>query len=256
MSQFSTFLINLDDSTDRLAAADAQLQAAGLPYQRISAFDGRGRDPRSIPEYDEGRTVRFYGRPLTGGEIGCFLSHLSAAQRFLDSGADFGLVLEDDMSLTPETARRLRSLLENLGAGAAPDWELVNLGKRAKTICTTVANIDGHDLQRAFYFPVTTTALLWTREGARAFLREGGHIWAPVDHFLRHMMCRRGTGLSCAPALIVPTGTDSVIDAEGGQQPARRKTAKGGAWFAKEFRRQGANYLNAAKHAYLRRHPS
>ena len=35
------YLINLDRSPGRLAEADAQLHAAGVSYERVSAIDGR-----------------------------------------------------------------------------------------------------------------------------------------------------------------------------------------------------------------------
>ncbi|WP_366525747.1 glycosyltransferase family 25 protein, partial [Planktotalea sp.] len=37
------------------------------------------------------------GRDVNGGEIGCYFSHIRALENFLETGAPYGFVLEDDM---------------------------------------------------------------------------------------------------------------------------------------------------------------
>ena len=105
MSGLATFLINLDGSDDRLAGATALLNGIGLPFERLAAFDGRGIPADRLPDYDPQECRRRFGRHLSGGEVGCYQSHLAAARRFLASDARFGLVLEDDLGVTAQTAQ-------------------------------------------------------------------------------------------------------------------------------------------------------
>ncbi len=82
-----TFLTNLDGSDDRLNSARAQLDQQGIAFTRVSAFDGRGLNLTEVRDYDEAHAVRYMGRKLKGGELGCYYSHLDCARRFLASDA-------------------------------------------------------------------------------------------------------------------------------------------------------------------------
>lgn len=241
MGDLVTYLINLDGSTDRLAQARASLGAAGIGFERRSAVDGRGSPPEACAEYDGRQARRFYGRPLTGGEIGCWLSHIDCARAFLASGAAFGLVLEDDVAATPASGRGLEALLD--WAGEHDRWHMANLGRAARHLCRDVAMLGSdHVLVRAFMPPTTTTAILWSRAGAAAFLHDYGTICAPLDHFLRRWLARSGMGLAMRPPLFAPSGAPSVLDAAGGTAPARRQSAKTMSYHLREFRRQALNY--------------
>lgn len=198
------YLINLDGSDARLHSARQQLDAAGLAFERVPAFDGRGLCANRFPDYDAEAALRYMGRPLGGGEIGCYLSHLDCARRFLATQAPFGMVLEDDLKLVPGFAGGLDRLLACLPGLAA--WDLVNIGATKHKIYTTLADFEagghGYALTRAHYFPMTTAGLIWSRAGARCFVDGHDRIWAPIDNYLRHHLTRTGLGLAVCPPLI------------------------------------------------------
>lgn len=208
------FLINLDGSEARLRQAGAQLEAVGIAFQRVPAFDGRGLRIDEFPDYDHARAMAYMGRPLRGGEIGCYLSHLDCARRFLASDAVHGLVLEDDLQLVPGFGEGLAAVLDWLAAHPS-GWDLVHLAPNTHKIFTTLHRFgaDGgtHALTRAHYFPMTTTALLWSRPGAQAFVEGHRSIWAPVDNYLRHWQTRADRGLAVWPPLVTTTGAESEI---------------------------------------------
>lgn len=246
-------LINLHDATDRYSTAEKMLAHEGFAFERIEAVDGRGKPTSMFPQYDASRALRFYGRELTSGEIGCYLSHLHCVERFLQSNETYCLVLEDDMSAPEYLAPILEQVVVSLENQDGLDWDVINLGKAAHKFRTGLDVIEGYQLLQAHYFPVTTTALLWSRQGAQAFWNTRNAIFAPVDHFLRRFCCLRGTGLCLDPPLIVPTGVASMIDAEGttasmqASQKARKKMDKTLVYFWKEFRREAANYSGAIR---------
>lgn len=245
MPTIATFVINLDSSTDRMEAISAQLQTCRLEYTRLSAVDLRQQDPHQHQEYDHQKTMSFTGRPLKGGEIGCYLSHLKAARAFLETEASFGLVLEDDASIPSDLRMQLDTLTPLLERD--PDWELVNLGRHPKQFRHFFAQAGASELFKAFYFPVTTTALLWSRQGAEAFIAAHEGVYTPVDHYFRHLMCQRGTGFALKPAVITTTGADSEINA-GEDKPTLvdRLTPKRAN--IAQTRRQIRNYFRAARH--------
>lgn len=216
MNRLDVQLINLDGSDARLTRATAALQAAGIPFRRLPAFDGRGKRPEDLPLYDPAAAMRSFGRKMTGGEIGCFLSHLEAARQFLQTGADYGLVLEDDLSIaTPDAGTVLTGLLDALPEVSADKvWHVANLGRAAPEVSSRLGPVaPGHLLVRAHLFPVTTTAILWSREGAASFVHDVQRIDMPVDQWLRCWASAADTGLAVNPALFGTSGAESEIDA-------------------------------------------
>jgi glycosyl transferase family 25 len=211
------FLINLETSTERLHSAKEQLDAAGLPFERVPAFDGRHADPRAFPEYDERKALSWFGRRLSGGELGCYLSHIDCVRRFLATDAEFGLSLEDDLSMRPDALQVIGQLTTWLEEGNTPGWHMVNLGRPVKHFFSPVATFeapagDDYTLCRAHHFPHTTTAILWSREGAERFLETTNHVFAPIDHFLRLWNTHTDAGLGFTASPITTTGAESDIN--------------------------------------------
>ena len=208
------FLINLDGSDERLRSASMQLDAAGMSFQRVPAFDGRELTIDRFPDYDAESARHYLGRPMRGGEIGCYLSHLDCARRFLATGAPCGVVLEDDMQLLPGFTDGLQQVLDWLSARPV-DWDLVNIGANRHKIFTVLYGFDvggsHHDLTLAHYFPMTTTGVIWSRKGAQAFVMGHRTIWAPVDNYFRWWQTRADRGLAVWPPLVTTTGAESEI---------------------------------------------
>ena len=244
--RLATFLINLDGSDARLARATAALTAAGLTFTRIPAFDGRGKTADDLPLYDAAATQRAFGRKMVGGEVGCFLSHIRAAEAFLASGAAYGLVLEDDATVPPDAAETLRLLLDALETGAAvTPWRVINLGRPASRVLTPLEMVsNSHRLIRAHYHPMTTTAILWNRDGARAFLNGAARrIDMPVDNWIQRWASARDCGLALAPPLFPPAEGDSEI----GGAVQRKGGARGWGYFIGKQTRLWRNKLRALR---------
>lgn len=218
--KLTTLLINLDDSTERLARAQADLDGAGIPFQRVSAYDARQMNPLDIPGYDEEGALGYMGRKLKGGELGCYMSHLDCAKRFLATDADYAVVLEDDMTIAASDARQVIHDVLTYLESQHFEWYLINIGALKRKIFTPLQSFDGHQLSRAHYFPMTTTGLIWTRAGAEAFIRSYKPIFAPVDNYFRHWLTDNNKGLSLFPPIVVPSGAESEIDGTA----AKRKT--------------------------------
>ncbi len=247
-----TLVINLAGSEARLAAAAAQLDAAGIVWERLPAVDGRGRSPGDFPGYDAIASRRDWGRDLSGGEIGCYLSHVAALDRFLASDHRLALVLEDDFRLTPAAPGVLAALEAADAAGALGNWALANLTRRpGKFFRPLPVPVPGGTLGRAEYFPTWATALLWTRAGAAEFLAAHRTIRGPYDEILRDHFSRHGGGLGMRPPPIPPTPGDSdVRTADAGRRPGAPARAR--------LRRRAANYPPALARwlaAGLRRRP-
>ena len=80
-------VINLERRPDRLARISAELQRAGLSFETQVAVDGQlePQDPKFISK----------------GAIGCWKSHVNSMRRIVEAKVPFGLILEDDATLSP-----------------------------------------------------------------------------------------------------------------------------------------------------------
>jgi glycosyl transferase family 25 len=191
------FLINLDRSPDRLARCAPVLDALGLPWERVPAVDGahfKSEDLRSLnpqpPPHGE------WFRPLSAGEIGCFLSHLRCWELIAERGLDCGLVLEDDFGALETCTRDTLTAL----AASAPDWDVLKLTRplRGARVVQVVANIR---LERGGRGPIDGNAYLVSKRGAAKLIPRRERIWRPVDFELKHYWERGLVVLTARPAL-------------------------------------------------------
>ena len=206
-----TYVINLDDNVARMQEVTRQMTALQWPFTRVSAFDGRKVDPHSISDYDEARALAYMGRTLKGGELGCYFSHLDCAQRFLASDADYAIVLEDDMHIKSDALEVIQQSIGWLKAHNL-SWYLMHIASEKRKITTRLQQFAGCELLRAHYFPVTTTGLVWSRQGAQSFVNEHDKIFAPVDNYFRWWLTNNDKGLTIYPPLVLPSGAQSDIN--------------------------------------------
>ncbi|MEL6919822.1 MAG: glycosyltransferase family 25 protein [Pseudomonadota bacterium] len=189
-------LINLDRSADRLASFVPQINKLQLDYSRVRAVDGDQLDLDEIPLYSRSKTWARIGRQLANAEVGCFLSHLQCLNKFLLDDADACLILEDDLEfdvcardLVDETCRWVSN-------NKSPAVDLVHLSRPVKKLYrvnpTGRPKLDDAGLSYSPYLPMTTGAILWTRSGATAFLRDAQLIDAPFDEYLQAWSAQRG----------------------------------------------------------------
>lgn len=95
-NQIPIFVINLDQSRDRLAAMHEGLSKLSLKYERFPAVYGRDVSLEYIKEnYPQFETL--YHKGLCAGAFGCTLSHIGVNQLILERGYSRACVLEDDV---------------------------------------------------------------------------------------------------------------------------------------------------------------
>lgn len=208
-----TYFINLADSTTRAASLQSELDRVNLTATRIDAVDGRGSNPLKFEAYNHQKTIDRHARGLTGGEIACYLSHIKALRAFTDSDADYGLILEDDAAFSPNFKSEFSDILGVLHRGTS--WDVLNLTETRSDWRKPIAETGSNKIYRAYYFPMLTTANLWTKAGAEHFLKSKykRQIAGPFDTELRSYCARRGLGLSLETPIVKPSGAESDIDA-------------------------------------------
>lgn len=245
-----TYLINLDGSDARLESATKQLEQINWPFERISAYDGRGKDLTDFVDYDDKQARKNLGRSLLNAEIGCYLSHYQCAQKFLKTDADILVVLEDDLKMSDNFETIVNGVLEYLHNHSELDWYLINIAAKKKKLATDITTINNHSLWHAYYFPIRGLGLIWSRKGAEAFVRKGKPISMPVDIFFQRWLSQNGKGLGVWPALISPLGIDSDILGTQATENIQRKEKEGRdtSYNLKKQKRMLKDKVSAIKH--------
>lgn len=210
--KIQTYLINLDGSDDRLTTASQQLDLQGIKFTRFSAVDARNKSLDQFENYNDIKANKVMGRSLLNGEIGCYLSHLGCVEKFLTTDADYLIVLEDDMQLESDFVEAIQKILKYLDSDYTNKWNLINIGPKKKKIYKNLYSFEQLDLLKAYYFPIRTIGLIWSRQGAKDFYQHGQEIYMPIDNYMQSWLSQNGLGLSVWPPLVKPSGFESEID--------------------------------------------
>ena len=233
-------MINLDRAAERLLSAEAEINSAKLKYERISAVDGSKLSRQQKDQYDEALAYKNFGRSLSGGEIGCYLSHVNAIDLFLQTDLEYCLVLEDDIKLHPEFNSVLPELIKFLNFNRKSNFDVANLCNKPKKsynkFHTITANNSNFDLCRAHFFPVLTTAILWTRHGVEKFRASCQPIHSPIDQFLKDWCIENDNGLCFLNPPVTHTDAESQIDFISQHSKATRGTRAGNYFIRKQLR--------------------
>lgn len=225
MSVTHALVINLAGSDTRLSLIADDLDTAHFTWARIDAVNGRDMDVMTLPNYDAAQCDIRHDRQMSGGEVGCFLSHVKALQHIVDDNLPHALVLEDDMTVPADLAPLIASVLDYLDR-YDPNWHCVHLDATVKGYQIPLQDFGDMTLSHSFFVPCKAGAILWSNQGARSYLnsRFAKTIMGPVDREMRSHLARTGRGYMVLPYPAKPRGLPSDIDAGGNRWAANAKS--------------------------------
>lgn len=212
--KMKTFVINLERSLDRKKSISGMAKTLKLDLTFVDAVDGRDVGDLTKLGYSRRMNRRHYGRLLTAGEVGCYASHLKVAEKFVHSGEDICVVLEDDAYIAYEFLEFFTKI--SAAPNAIPsDALLINIGKSAvqENIFKVLENRVNilTNLCGTYQFPATTRGLVWTRKGAIKFLDEGYIISMPVDQYFKDWLTRTPGGYCLENPVVLSINAPTVI---------------------------------------------
>lgn len=114
-------LLNLKRDQNRRLFMQEQLHALNVDYEIVEGIDGRQLSEKDLSSYSQWAAINSCGRKLSGGEIGCALSHAKIWEKVVKEGMEEALVLEDDVKLSPSILK----VLENKSKFPS-DYEFIN----------------------------------------------------------------------------------------------------------------------------------
>ena len=200
-TDFACQVINLERSPQRLARIAADLQQAGIAFERFAAIEGRELDPLQCPDFDRQGYERLHGKLPTANELGCYFSHVGAVRAFLATGREWGLILEDDARVPADLREVLAQLL---ASGAQGDMNLLYGNRRHFSMATAEL---GQGRQVVGYWAKQTGAVAYliNRKAAQAFSDHLLPMRLPLDHAFVEVW-RLGIRLRGLHPFVVGTG--------------------------------------------------
>lgn len=241
------FVISLKGETTRREKMTLKLDALGLPFSFFDAVDGRQFNVRSLPDY-RGLTRRlWFGKDLTGGEMGCIRSHRAIFEKIVTEKIPAALVLEDDAILKDDFPKILQSLLSH-----DYPWQMVRfLGspKVSRLRQRRVADLgDGYSLTRLSTSPGGAHAYVVKYEAAKILAAHMQTIAYPNDTLMGRPWVTGLPVLTVQPGLAIQ---DLSLESAIGEERFQKNKLKGWEALAYPLTRAGFKaYESAMKRAY------
>ncbi|KFQ35888.1 Procollagen galactosyltransferase 2, partial [Mesitornis unicolor] len=132
-SSTQIFMINLKRRKDRRDRMLRTLYEQEIAVKIVEAVDGKALNTSQLKALSidmlPGYRDPYSSRPLTRGEIGCFLSHYYIWKEVVNRELEKTLVIEDDVRFEHQFKRKLVKLMGDIEQ-AQLDWELIYIGRK------------------------------------------------------------------------------------------------------------------------------
>lgn len=205
--------INLPQSEDRRCSISEQAQKIGLDVQFVEAIAGKDLPPH-VPDYDREERLKRYSYDLTPNEIACVLSHRKALCAFLESKAEYAVIMEDDALLDPNIKEGVSEIIQQLHG-----WEAVKLYEDAECTLYPLEN----NAEGVLVHAVMPRKLLWgavgwlySRSAAKKLVEAMQTFSLAADAQIGHILLEQGIpSMGVTPSLIStsdPHNERSTID--------------------------------------------
>jgi len=243
------YVINLDRSVDRFSRIVEKFSYLNLDFTRIVAIDAQDLDALQCQAV---QVRNIWSQALTLGEIACFLSHGKALQQFLADDAPYGVIFEDDVTLSHDAWKWLNRadwLVELADkAGEVPDIvKLETSGKKVwlgqglrcgkqdmaafvqERFPETAPTFSGGSLAKLKSTHIMAAAYLVSRSAAIKILALMQEKSAPFDHFLFNFslgVAEKFLLYQLDPAIAVQASLPSTLEGERSQDKKQQKEAR------------------------------
>ena len=170
------YIINLDRAKERWASVATKFSPLGFNVIRVPGVEGK---MVTLPceNVSPWKYLLFYGRPLSYGAIGCYLSHVKALKLFLDSGKDHALICEDDVTPIPELPEIIQESMKY-----ADRWDLLRLNGLKQPPAIAFAKLgDGFELCSDLKYTSCTGGMIVNRFAAQRIIEKLLPMKMPYD---------------------------------------------------------------------------
>ncbi len=165
MEKVRTYLINMDRDVERLRWMQDVFSTHNIAFERISAVDGS-----NLSDEQQAYHLTPERSHLSRAEIGCLLSHIKTWQTFLQSGADYALIFEDDIHAQPDLEKFLGQLWDTIDPDEPCVHRLETFNARITLVREAKAQIGHRWCAELLSNHAGTAAYVLTRKSAQLML--------------------------------------------------------------------------------------
>ena len=207
------FVISLARAAERRAGVIRRLEAADIRHEIVDAVDGATLSRAEIADrFDPDYNVKAMGRPMSDGEIGCYLSHYCLWERIAAEAIPLAVVLEDDAHVDEDFMQVVADV-----ASCEWEWDVVVLShserKGGSRFLSPVSG--GRQLVLQKRHPWATVSYMVSLSGAKK-LRDYLHcIRQPIDSAWRHWWRWGGRFYFVRPGAAKGDHSDSWVERVG-----------------------------------------
>ena len=175
---YKILVINLKRSEERWKTLSTTASSLNIYVQRVEGIDGAALVDNDWPDVDNDLFKKRNGRLPLATEIGCYKSHLSALQAFLDEDIPFGVIIEDDIVPNKQTTERIDAILESF-----TNFDFIKLVNHRNQVFIRLLTTRMHDeIGRCVLGPQgSAAAYLVSRAGAERLIKQLNTISLPYD---------------------------------------------------------------------------
>lgn len=239
------YMINLARRPERREKMELLFDELGLMVHHFPAVDGKQLDAQVVQQmgisFLPGYEDPYHHRPMTMGEIGCFLSHYRIWEQIVDRQLQQVLILEDDIHFEPYFKWNAQRTMEQ---ASNTDYDLIYFGRK-RLRDEDEPWVAGTDMLVHAGYSYWTLGYVITLRGAEKLLAAKPlEKLIPVDEFLPIMFNRYPyktwsnqyeprnlIAFSAAPLLLHPThytgDSGYISDTEDSQQVVSESIAAG-----------------------------
>lgn len=189
LTDVNIYYINLDKRDDRKRQFEAQVALSAMPpVERVTAIHGLSLNTRfdkNIGVHTRVQVITEHRRSHyeihSRGALGASFSHISAWKTFLDSGAEYALIIEDDAQLPGTFAMMFRDAAK----GLPDDWDIWILGWNHKP--SDINPTHKNDPFRQILHFVGAHCYLIKRKAAQILLKEAYPVENHIEHYMSNV---------------------------------------------------------------------
>ncbi|XP_026474672.1 glycosyltransferase 25 family member [Ctenocephalides felis] len=215
------YMINLLRRPERRERMRLCFQELGINAKTVNAVDGRSLNDSCLVELGISFMPEFidpyHKRPMTMGEIGCFLSHYNIWKEASSMDYNLIMILEDDVRFEPFFRQKLQAILREIQQNNV-EYDLLYIGRK-RLLENEEPYIENSRLLVKPSYSYWTLGYILTKSGIQKLLKaEPLKNMVPVDEYLpilfdkhprdawkTHFPDRDLIALSTAPLLVYPT---------------------------------------------------
>jgi glycosyl transferase family 25 len=221
LTDVNIYYINLDKRVDRKKQFESQLALAAMPpIERVPAIHGLSLNTRfdkHIGVHTRVQVITEHRRSHyeihSRGALGASLSHIRTWKTFLDSGAKYALIIEDDAQLPATFAMMFRDAVKELPS----EWDIWILGWNNKPSDVKPTNMNS-TFRQILHF-VGAQCYLVKREAAQVLFKEAYPIENHIEHYMSNVAYLHNLHIVRHIHLYVPQ-MDRVLNISDVRKPA------------------------------------